>query len=191
MKELQKYCLVSRKKFYILSVILAPIAWGLFVAIMMMPDEDSDGMDAEPAAIISVIVVVVLWFVLHWFYIRRPRKRFNGRLKYFESQGVLQYAISDVQRGVKKFDDKVLLGEYCIMTKGMGLIVFYKEISAMYVKVDVQHDEDGTTESWTRKIDAAGKTYDLCNVRKGSDSIRDWADICTFLQIKAPHIVIK
>lgn len=190
-KELQKYCLTSRKKFYFISVIAYIFLEIICTAVLMMPDEDSDGFDEPVAAVISAVVLLIIWIIAHCHYITTPRKRFKGRLKYFEEKGVLDYAISDVRQGVKKFDGRVLLGQYCIMGKGTGLIVFYNEINAMYVKITINSDEDGTTESWDLKIDAGGKTYDICSVKKNEKSIRDWADICTFLRLKAPNIQIK
>ncbi len=192
MKQLEKYCLTSRKKFYLLSIIVVAIAEIVGTAILMVGDEDSDGIENPVvAAAIAGVVIVIFWIAIHHSMIIKPRKRFRGRLKYFQQQGLLNYAISDIQRGVTKFDGKVLLGQYCIMGKGTGLIVFYNEISAMYVKIDRSSDEDGETETWSLKIDAGGKTYTICSVAKNAQSIKEWSEICTFLQFKAPNIQIK
>ena len=193
MKQLEKYCLVSRKKFYIISIIVIAIAEPIFTGILMVGDEDSDGIENPViAAVIAAAFILISWLFIHHGMITKPRKRFKGRLKYFERNGLLNYAISDVQCGVTKFDGKVLLGKYCIMGKGSGLIVFYNEISSMYVKIDRHTDDDGTTtETWNLKIDAGGKTYQICSVKKDQQSIREWAEICNFIQLKAPNIYLK
>ena len=193
MKQLEKYCLTSRKKFYVISIIVFVIGEIVGTILMMIPDEDDDGVgDPIVCAIITAIVLFILWIIAHHNYITKPRKRFKGRLKYFQQQGMIDYAVSDVNRGVKKFDGRLLLGEYCIMGKGSGLIVFYNEIGSIYVKINRSTDDEGnTTETWDLRIDAGGKTYTLCNVSKNPQSIQDWAEICTFLSIKAPHIHIK
>lgn len=190
-KELKKYCLTSRRKFYIISVIALVLGEIFGTAILMIPDEDGDVFDPAVAAVITAVTLIIVWIIAHRHYITNPRKRFKGRLKYFEEKGVLNYAISDVQHGVKKFDDRMLLGQYCIMGKGTGLIVFYNEINAMYVKITINSDEDGTTESWELKIDAGGKTYDICTVNKNAKSVQEWNEICAFLRLKAPNIQIK
>ncbi len=193
MKQLEKYCLVSRKKFYIISIIVIAIAEPVCTGILMVGDEDSDGIENPViAAVIAAAFILVFWISIHHAMIIKPRKRFKGRLKYFENNGLINYAISDVQYGVKKFDGKVLLGNYCIMGKGTGLIVFYNEISSMYVKIDRSTDDDGdTTETWNLKIDAGGKTYKICSVKNNQQSVREWAEICNFIQLKAPNIQLK
>jgi len=193
MKQLEKYCLVSRKKFYIISIIVIAIAEPIFTGILMVGDEDSDGIENPViAAVIAAAFILISWLFIHHGMITKPRKRFKGRLKYFEKNGLLNYAISDVQCGVTKFDGKLLLGQYCIMGKGSGLIVFYNEISSMYVKIDRHTDDDGTTtETWNLKIDAGGKTYQICSVKNDPLSVHEWAEICNFIQLKAPNIYLK
>lgn len=191
MKALKKYCLPSRKRFYFLSIIIYIFS---FIAgmIAVAAEDDFDEDEMVPAMIMLIIILTVIWIFAHHYTITVPRKRFKRRLKYFERQGVLQYALSDIQRGVTKFNGRVLLGQYCIMGKGTGLIVFYKEIGSMYVKIDRTTDDDGnTTESWSLKIDAGGKTYNICSVNKNADSIRDWNEICMFIRLKAPNIILK
>ncbi|MBQ1389003.1 MAG: hypothetical protein IIY78_05190 [Clostridia bacterium] len=193
MKQLKKYCLTSRTKFYLLSIIVCAILEVLGAAVLLSDDEDGAAIeDPVIAAVIAGVVILIGWLVVHHSVIVVPRRRFKKRLKYFQQQGLLNYALSDIKRGVTKFDGRVLLGEYCIMGKGTGLIVFYNEIGSMYVKITTSTDDDGNTfESWDLKIDANGVTYDICTVTKNAKSIKEWAEICTFLQLKAPNILIK
>ena len=193
MKQLEKYCLISRKKFYIISIIVFVIGEIIGTILMMLPDEDDDAVgNPVVCAIIAAAVLVILWIFAHYNYITKPRKRFIGRLQYFQQQGLLNYVLSDIEKGVTKFNGNFLLGEYCVMGKGTGLIVFYNEIGSMYVKINIHTDDDGhTTETWELKIDAGGKTYTLCSVNKNAQSIQDWAEICAFLSMKAPNILIK
>lgn len=193
MEQLEKYCLTSRKKFYVISVILLIIGEVAGTAVMMAGDIDSDGIENPVlAAILTGIILIIFWIGFHHVMITLPRKAFKLRIAYFQQQGLLEYAISDVQRGVKKFDGRVLLGQYCLMGRGTGLIVFYNEISSLYVKIDRSRDDDGSTvETWELKLDAGGKTYEICTVPKTEQSVREWSEICTFIGLKAPNIQIR
>ena len=193
MDQLKRYCLTSKNKFYTVSIVAFIFGEIFGTMILMLPDEDSNEVkDPVICAIITTIVLLIAFVIAYIHFITNPRKRFKGRLQYFQQRGLVDYAISDVQRGVTKFNGKLLLGEYCIMGKGTGLIVFYNEIDSIYIKIHRSTDEDGsTTETWTLKIDACGKKYSVCNVIRNNRSLQDWADVRTFLSLKAPYIIIK
>ena len=84
MKQLEKYCLVSRKKFYIISIIVIAIAEPIFTGILMVGDEDSDGIENP---VIAAAFILIFWLFIHHGMITKPRKRFKGRLRYFEKIG--------------------------------------------------------------------------------------------------------
>ena len=78
------------------------------------------------------------------------------------------------------------------MGKGTGLIVFYNEISDMYLKITSSNENDNyNSESWALMIDANGESYHLCSVRKTYETEQDWSDIRKFIQLKAPNIRIR
>ncbi len=192
-KQLEKYCLVNKTKFFVISIIVGVVATVFMTALLLADTEDGVTVeDPKTALIISIAIVFAFWLSYFIGWIIVPRRKFKKRIKYFKSKGVFNYVLLDIQQGVKKFGDRVLIGKYCLMCKSTGLIVFFDEISSIYIQVKSSTDDDGhKSEYWTLKIDAGGKTYFLCSVDSNQQTVKDWADICTYLKLTAPNIQIK
>ena len=65
MKQLKKYCLTSRTKFYLLSIIVCAILEVLGAAVLLSDDEDGAAIeDPVIAAVIAGVVILIGWLFI-------------------------------------------------------------------------------------------------------------------------------
>lgn len=193
MDRLREFCLIDKKRFNVVSLCLAPPSEIIAVCSLLLIDEDEVYIKNNwVTALLGLLILLAIWYIFRIFLLKFPRGRFDKRLKYFERAGLLDYALSDIERGIKKFDESVLIGQYCIMGKGTGLIVFYDEISSITLKKDGFFNHKGSgNETWYLMIEAGDKPYKICSVKINEQTQTEWAEICNFLRLKAPNITIK
>ncbi len=193
MKEIKKFCLPNRLK---TILIMIPIFAAVYVIglIAFFFDDDIDDPDKEIPiyAVILLIIMIIIFGVIFYEIAIKPHIKFNKRLKYFNRNNMTQYIISDFRKGIRMFNNNVIVGEYCLIGKREGLIVFYNEIQSFYcfVKRDVS-EEGHVSVSKSLKIVGGGKEYLLCDVSDWSISEPEYIQLCAFLKIKNPSIVIK
>ena len=107
--------------------------------------------------------------------------------------GVTGLIEQDFQRGVRWFENKLIVGENFLFGKSNAMIVMYSEINMLFRHEHKTEYESGRspTYSYDIKINSNGKEYTLCNLSRKMVESRDWYQFCNFLSLKNPNIQVS
>lgn len=193
MNNVKKFCLPNKLLTIIIMLIVFIILYAtILISLLAESDIDEISKNLPMYAIITFVIMLILFGAFYYEVIVKPNKRFKKRLKYFKANNMENYIISDFNRGVKMFNNNVIVGEYCLIGKGEGLIVFYNEIEKFSCFFKTSADEDGNTRvSKELRIVGGGIKYRLCSVDDWSVYEPDYIQLCTFLKLKNPNIIIE
>ena len=193
MKEVKKFCLPNRLTTLLLMIPVFIIVY-VIMLVMLSVDDDMDNFDKEfpILAVVLLIIMLIVFGIIYYQIAIKPHIKFRKRLRYFNKNNLTQYIVSDFQKGVRMFNNNVVVGKHCLIGRREGLIVFYNEIQSFYcfVKKDVS-EEGNTSVSKSLRIVGGGKEYLLCDVSDWRISEPEYIQLCAFLKIKNPNIVIK
>ncbi len=191
MEYLESFCLTSRKKFFSLALLYFVVLEPVLTILIFLGSEESDTDDL----IISGLMAFVILFGTGGFFFYKmiyyPRRVFTGRVNYLKIKGRLDYAVIDMQKGTFKFKDTVLLGNDCIIGKGLGVMLLYDEISVLYVTMDRYTIEGTVFQRRYLAADVGSQTYKLCYLPTSREFAREWAEMREYLKQAAPHIEVR
>lgn len=193
MKNVKKFCLPNRFFTTVILLIVFIVFYGIMLLSVVLQNDIDDISSNFP--LIAIIGFVITFLVLFGFYyeiIIKTNKRFKKRLKYFKANNLEPYIISDFNNGIKMFQNNVIVGEYCLIGKGDGLIVFYNEIDSFSCFINSSTDDNGNSSVTKElRVGSRGIEYRLCNVNEWNLYQPDYNQLCNFLKIKNPNIIIK
>lgn len=150
---------------------------------------------ADATAMVVTLIGGVLMFplgVLVYNKSYRDRRRgFDGRWALLKSKGLTPAIERDFKNGSRIYDGRLIVGLCCVMGRKTGLVVLYKEISAIRRHCHtIIYESGGTSHTGTVEISAGGKDYVICNMKSYSVRQDDWDKLCTFLAYNHPSIYI-
>lgn len=138
-----------------------------------------------------VLGILLLYLIAYRNSFLKHKRVFEKRLKYIKSKNALGSVIQDFMNGVKLFDGNLIVGEYCLIGKDYGLIVFYSEINKMYRDVSRTSDDDGKSDDdWFLCLRCSGKNYTLCNISDTRAGRANWRELKNFIELKDSLIKI-
>ena len=169
MKEVKKFCLPNRLTTLLLMIPVFIIVY-VIMLVMLSVDDDMDNFDKEfpILAVVLLIIMLIVFGIIYYQIAIKPHIKFRKRLRYFNKNNLTQYIVSDFQKGVRMFNNNVVVGEHCLIS-----------------------EEGNTSVSKSLRIVGGGKEYLLCSVNDWRISEPEYIQLCAFLKIKNPNIVIK
>ena len=117
----------------------------MLLSVVLQNDLDAISSNFPLIAIIGFVITFLVLFGFYYEIIIKANKRFKKRLKYFKANNLEPYIISDFNNGIKMFQNNVIVGEYCLIGKGDGLIVFYNEIDSFSCFINSSTDDNGNS----------------------------------------------
>ncbi len=182
MEELKKYCVpygsLAKLRGYIIVLMMGII----FVAYKTIRNACLP-VNYILLNIIMVFVAFVfgwvLYFVIKKIVFTKYLKLYESRMQTIQQKHLEEYVLSDFQNGSRELGDNLIVGEYCLIGRNMGMIAFYDDIQRVYqeAKTDKQHKaKEG--ESSSLKVVCGDKIYTLCVVTINDLFERDVTNIC-------------
>ena len=192
MNKMKRYCLPSMVPALIISLIIVAFGAGI-VCVIFFGDEDNSSLPAKLFGIVFCLGLLAFSIGVFKGLYGKYFDMFKKRYDYFALMGLSGQLMQDFERGVRWFNNKLIVGEQFMFGHKNGMIVMYNEINMLYRH---EHRTDYTsggrpTFSYDIKINANGKEYVLCSLPKELVISGDWVQFCSFLSLKNPNILVS
>lgn len=203
MKELEKFCLPRKGKFYInIGMLIFTVAFlnDIFSVIKYSFSHKKFNGELFSKPILIYICIVGIYLALRDYFIKKPRKRFNQMIAPFQAQGIMDLVLNDFETSTECFWKKVVVGQYFIFVKNEILIVHYKDIVDISTSTMMSEYEDNKTqEPFDRKSYTSVSRYiDIICSGTGKHSFeipvgskKMYQEFCELVRSKNPDVIIR
>lgn len=198
MKELEKFCLPQKGKYYI-NIGLSIFTWAFLNDIFSVikysfsHKEFNGGLFSKP--IFIYICIVGVYLALRDYFIKKPKERFNQMIESFQAQGIMNLVLTDFKTSTDRFWNKVIAGQYFIFVKNKILIVNYKDIvdiSTYTITSEYKAKESRDTyTSVSRYIDIICSETGKHSFEINSGSKKVYQEFCELVRSKNPDVIIR
>ncbi len=182
--QLKAYCVARRTPRTVLSIIIAVVVSAFMYPTvgLMMTSFGLKHID------LGVIVLAVFGVWLYHAILAKPEKRFEKKIAYCQRHGLLDSVYADFQTGISIFDNTMIVGNNCIISRDLGRITFFNEIQAIRQKLVTKGDEESEETFLYFQAMVRSRWVTLSHNGGG---ITGYEKLGNYLISKNPMIVVK
>ena len=192
MKKIRRYCVPNGllpKLFLLLMLLIGGVL--LWLAYATYTGEIHGDFSEVIVSLVLGVIAICCGIGIYKKLYRNKRRGFDQRWTFLQSQGLSHFIEHDFNKGSRLFNGRLIVGGRCMLGKNTGLIVFFKEISVIRRHCHTKNYSSGSVvRVGTIEIEAGGKEYVICNLKKFEEQSQDWYSLCTYLANNAPNIFI-
>ncbi len=180
MKKVRSYCLNNIFIVYLKNFpSLAVMGLGIYLWII------SDDAPVWFSAFLFLLILGALIFFIkgvHDYY-GYAERLFNKRIRMYKSMGRLEYIKYDRLNAVSLFEYNLIVGDYCLMGRGSGMIIFYDEpgVVCRSRHTVVYTNLGGSKSRMVVSVIVDNERYDLCDLPQTEKGNKQWETLCRII----------